>query len=107
MIPEPEVHATKYQVSCLPQNHSEHHHFTLFVEWRGADLWAVCDGFGGCLGADGTWSYEPSPSSRTAEWKAVYRFDLETALALAKEQAPHMTVNGCTIADALARGGNR
>jgi hypothetical protein len=100
--PEPIVTVTKYEVSCLPIDHRERPHFTIFVEWRGVDRWAVCDGFRSCLGADGVWGYEPSPSNREDDWLDAHRFDLDTALALAKEQAPLMTVNRWTVAEVLA-----
>lgn len=85
------VTPVKYSVSCLPLDHPEHYHFELFVEWRGRDRWAVTDRMG-CLSIDGTWDYEMMPSERTDEWKAAHRFDLETALRLATEMAPKMTI---------------
>ena len=101
--PDAHVAATEYEVSCLPAEHRERIHFTIKVSWRGpGDQWAVCDGFGSCLGFGGEWAYEPSPSNRTDEWKATHRFSLELALQVAREQAPHMTCNGWTVAEALA-----
>jgi hypothetical protein len=100
--PTPTVRPVAYEVSCLPEDDVNARHFTLKVEYRGEGRWAVTDGFG-CLGADGAWTYEPSPSSREDDWLATHRFDLDTALKLAKEAAPHVTVNGWTVADALAR----
>jgi len=98
------VRPTRYEVSCLPVDHREHHHFTIEVKFRGpGDLWAVTTIFGACLSSEGEWDYEPSPSNRTDEWKATHRFDLDTALRLAKEQAPLMTVNGWTIDAVLAQ----
>lgn len=41
--------------------------------------------------------------SREDDWLAAHRFDLDTALKLAREAAPHVTVNGRTVADALTR----
>ena len=43
----------------------------------------------------------PSPSGREDDWLATHRFDLDTALNLAKEAAPKLTTNGFTVADAL------
>jgi hypothetical protein len=99
--------ATKYDVSCLPIDHRERHHFTIYVEWRGPDLWAVTTGFGDCLGVDGEWDYERSPSNRGDNWKATHRYDLDTALRLAKEQAPLMTCNRWTVEEAIARENKR
>lgn len=72
------------------------------VEWRGGDRWAVTRS-GCCLGSDGEWEYEPLPSSRTDEWKAAHRFDVDTALRLAQEALPKLTVNGHKIGDVVAR----
>jgi hypothetical protein len=82
--------ATRYVVSCLPEDHAERYHFEITVEWRGKGKWAVKDG-SYVLGSDGEWDYEPLPSSREDDWLATHRFDLETALKLAAEQAPKMT----------------
>lgn len=99
--PKPTVKATHYEVSCLPEENVNARHFTLRVEYRGRDRWAVTDGHD-CLSKDGTWSYESIPSNREDDWLAAHRFDLDTALRLAKEAAPKVTVNGYTVADALA-----
>jgi len=99
---EPTVRVTRYEVSCVPPDDINAHHFTLTVEHRGHDRWAVMNGpF--CLGVDGDFGHEPIPSERSDEWKRTHRFDLDTALRLAKEHAPKMTVNGYTVADVLAR----
>ncbi|MEV6737922.1 hypothetical protein AB0N14_13705 [Streptomyces sp. NPDC051104] len=105
-VPEPTVQATRYVVSCFQPDDHEGAVFNLAVEYRGRGLWAVIR-MGSCLGADGTWSYESIPSERTDEWLAEHRFDLETALKLAKEAAPHITVNGFTVADAIAMEARR
>jgi hypothetical protein len=101
--PEPSVLATRFEVSLLPEGNINRRHFTLYVEWRGGDTWAVTTGFHECLGSDGAWSYESLPSERTDEWIAAHRFDLETALKLAQKAAPGVTVNGWTAAQAYAR----
>lgn len=104
-IPEPTVRPTRYVVSCFPLDH-EDSHFDLSVEYRGRNLWAVVR-LSSCLGVDGTWSYGSIPSEREDEWLSSHRFDLVTALRLAKDAAPHITVNGYTIADALAMEASR
>lgn len=101
-IPEPTVRTTRYEVSCLPLDDIDAPHFTIAVEWRGEGQWAVLR-LGSCLGADGSWDYESRPSSREDDWKTTHRFDLDTALALAVEHAPKLTVNGHSVADVLAR----
>lgn len=98
--PEPIVKATRYSVCCLPEDGIDSQVFEITVEHRGNDRWAV-KWHSQCLAADGTWDYEMRPSEREDEWLAEHRFDLDTALKLAKEQAPLVTVNGFTVADAL------
>jgi hypothetical protein len=99
----PRVQATRYTVNCMPEDSSpDSHVFEITVEWRGKDRWAVVR-HGSCLGSDGEWDYEMRPSSREDDWLATHRFDLETALELAKKAAPYVTVNGWTVEKALAR----
>lgn len=101
-IPEPTERVTRYEVSCLPPDNINAYHFTITVEWRGGDLWAVLH-HGYCLGADGEWDYEPRPSSREDDWLETHRFTLGIALMLAKQEAPKIRVNGHTVAEALRR----
>jgi hypothetical protein len=99
---EPIVQTTKYTVNLLPETDINAHVFELTVEYRGHGQWAVLR-HGWCLDQDGSWDYELRPSEREDEWIAAHRFDLDTALNLAKEAAPGVIVNGLTAADALAR----
>lgn len=115
-LPDPIVRAAKYTVNCLPEDGFDSHVFELTVEYRGEGRWGVFRNAHCSLGVDGEWSWghdwpggEPEGD---AEWDAYHasreawldshRFDEETALKLAKEQAPLVTVNGFTVADALA-----
>jgi hypothetical protein len=91
-----------YEVSCLPRGHRDRGYLLLTVEYRGKDLWGVFNGRQ-CLGTDGLWEWEPQPSSREDDWLATHRFPLDEALRLAREAAPHLTVNGYTLADILER----
>jgi hypothetical protein len=59
--------------------------YTITVERRDTDKWAVC-WRGNCWNGH-DWAYEPLPSGRTDTWKAQHRFTLDTALAHAVEQA--------------------
>jgi hypothetical protein len=120
-IPEPVVRRTEYQVSCVPDDCIDADVFMLTVRYRGDGRWAVCRGHSRdlpCLDADGEWSWgvdwedgqeavtEQEIAAYNAareEWLDAHRFDEETALRLAKQFAPQMTVNGWTVADALAR----
>jgi hypothetical protein len=100
--PEATVRPTQYTVSCLPEGDINASVYTITVEYRGADRWAVTR-HRQCLAVDGTWDYEMWPSEREDEWLAAHRFDIDTALRLAREAAPLITVNGHTVAEALAR----
>jgi hypothetical protein len=100
------VRITAYAVSALPPDHLDAEHFTLAVEWRGNDRWAILDGQF-CLNADGGWDYELRPSEREDDWLNSHRFDLATALHLATKAAAVMKVNGSTVADVLARVARR
>ncbi len=99
--------ATVYTVSALPPDHRENGLFAVTVEWRGhydgSDKWAACR-HRQCLDVNGEWDWESIPSEREDDWLATHRFDLETALRLAQQAAPNITVNGFTPADVLARG---
>lgn len=114
--PEPTVRVTRYEVTCLPPDYSDADVFTLTVEWRGEDRWAVRRGsvFYDAQG-DRSWGFqwedgrEPvtdedreSCNQAYDVWLAEHRFDLDTALSIAKKAAPLMTVNGWTVEKALA-----
>lgn len=116
-LPPAAVQATAYLVSCLPEG-DEQRHFSVTVEYRGDGRWGVFRHAHCCLGADGEWSYGYSWGDRhgpatDAEWDAynagrdawidAHRFDLDTALDLARAAAPLLTVNGHTVSDALRR----
>jgi hypothetical protein len=102
-VPEPRVQPTGYTVSCLPYDDLNSSAFSIKVDYAGHGQWAVRSGTGRCLDAERRWDYEPSPCERTDGWLAKYRHDLDTALRLAKEQAPLVTVNGYTVEQALGR----
>lgn len=115
--PEPIVQATRYTVNCLPEDGYDSHVFALTVEYRGEGRWGVFRSSHCCLGTDGEWSWgynwrdgaqEPASDEEWAEyhngreaWLKEHRFDEETALRLAREQAPLVTVNGFTVTAAL------
>lgn len=105
-MPEPKIkwssvilHAklTEVTFSVLPESSVNHGTYAVTVAYRGDELYAVLHrGF--CLAADGTWDYEPRPSSREDDWLATHRFDYDTASQLAREHAPKVIVNGRTAA---------
>jgi hypothetical protein len=96
---------TAYEVCAVPPD--KYGNYTLFAiaveRTHHSGTWAVRR-MGRCLGSEGEWDYEPLPSSREDDWLATHRFDLETALRLAVQVAPTITVNGHTVADAIALG---
>ncbi len=99
---KPEV--TAYTVCAVPPDEAGNHlSFEIKVERaHHSGTWAVRR-MGRCLGADGTWDWEPLPSSREDDWLEAHRFNLDTALRLAVEAAPHVVVNGVSAAGAAAR----
>lgn len=98
--PEPVVQAVEYTVNCVPEDDLDSHVFEIRVQYRGNGRYAVIR-MGSCLGADGTWDQGIKEYDRGDAWLDAHRFDLDTALRLAKEAAPLVTVNGHTVADAL------
>ena len=98
---EPVVRISRYKVSCLPDDERDGGSWDLSVEERGEGRWAVLH-LSYCLGRDGEFVYEPSPSNRTDEFLAGHRFGLDEALALAKRAAPDVVVNGMKPADVVA-----
>ncbi|WP_331763146.1 hypothetical protein OG571_47390 (plasmid) [Streptomyces sp. NBC_01369] len=101
-LPDVTVQATEYAVSLLPEGDINRHVFAITVEYRGVGQWAVTR-HGFCLGADGEWAQGVKPYDRGDDWLSAHRFDLDTALRLAREAAPHVVVNGHTAADAYRR----
>ncbi|MEV6219851.1 hypothetical protein [Nocardia sp. NPDC051833] len=100
-IPEPALEVGRYEVSCLPRDHPERFAFTLGVEYRGYDRWAVTH-LGRCYAADGSRDNETIPSERRDEWLAAHRFPFDEALALAKQIAPLLRQGRFGVAEALA-----
>lgn len=101
-LPEPTVQAIRYEVSLLPEDDINRHVFTIDVEYRGADRWAVTR-HGSCLGADGTWDFGVKQYDRSDAWLDTHRFDLDTAIRLAREAAPDVVVNGHTATEVYRR----
>lgn len=108
-LPEPTIQPTRYVVSCLPEDHEDRFLFTVQVRYRRDGLFSVEQRMRH-YGLDGTWEYEPdfdedgSEAEARAEeaWLVAHRFDLDTALRLAKELAPTLTYRGRSVADVLA-----
>lgn len=100
-IVERDYPATEYTLSALPEGDINSSAFEIKVAYRGRGLWAAYR-HGHCLGRDGEWDFERTPSSRTDEWLAEYRFPLAEALRLAREELPKLRVNGMTAAEVQA-----
>jgi hypothetical protein len=96
------VEATTLTVNAVPADVPQAYLWELTVEKRGPDSWAVCR-MRECLGSDGEWWYESIPSERSDEWLKTHRFDLSTAVRLARLEAPKVTVNGLSVAAVLER----
>ncbi|PWG13934.1 hypothetical protein DF268_08700 [Streptomyces sp. V2] len=96
------VSVTRYEVSVLPEGDINRPVYTINVEARGRDCWAVVH-HRQCLNTKGEWSWESIPSERGAAWLAEHRFDLNTALTLARQAAPRLVVNGHTATEWLKR----
>lgn len=103
-VPEPVVRATEYTVCCLPESDVNYHQYAVYVRDCGDGRYAVVGGGNMCLGTDGSWDYGVNQRDRGDEWLSTHRFDLETALRLAQEQARLVVVNGRTVADVLHLG---
>lgn len=106
---EPRTVVTSYKVTIWPEDCSgiDPSAWCCSVVYQGYGNWSVQRGdYSGDaprLGRDGGWHYENLPSDRTREELAEHRFDLETALKLAREMAPRVEINGLTAEAALAR----
>lgn len=100
---------TSYEVSIWPEDCSgmDSAMYCCSVVHVGYGNWTVrrgnASGDAPVLGTDGEWHYEHLPSGRTAKELDEHRFDLETALKLARDMAPRVTVNGRAAVEALAR----
>lgn len=96
------IRATRFNVSCLRAGDRDEYLFSVSIEERSKDRWAVVR-HGFCYDIDGNGEYESIPSERADEFKGRFRFDFDTAFQLAQRLAPTITVNGHTVAEALAR----
>lgn len=77
---------TEYEVCAWPEGDINAEAYVIKVAYRGRGLWAVIRR-GLCINVNGGWDREPIPSERTDEWLAAHRFDEQTALRLATDQA--------------------
>lgn len=101
--------AISYEVTIWPEGCSgmDSAMYCCSVVHSGYGNWSVRRGSASSdapvLGRDGQWHYENLPSGRTSEELAEHRFDVVTALGMAREMAPKVEINGLTAEQALAR----
>lgn len=93
---------TVYEVTAYPYDDANRESYSLRVEHRGGNRWAVTRGRL-CFARNGGATWEPIPSERTDEWLANYRFTFHEAMAVAEREAPKLCVNGVSVADAIAQ----
>ena len=102
-----DVRATHYQVSLVPENLADRRWYTIHVHYHGRGKWIVYVERHNpaasvpdlhWLEADGTWATSDDQSLFD-----VPEYDLETALRLAQEAAPKVTVGSLTAAEVVAR----
>ncbi|MFI5857310.1 hypothetical protein [Streptomyces parvulus] len=114
----PVVRPTRFSVNLLPEEAPGRDAFTITVEYSGSGRYRVIRDELCSLGADGKWSWgyqwpggdrEPVTDAERDDyhagrdaWVASHQFDLETALHLAEQAAPHVRVMRTTAAQALA-----
>lgn len=114
MTPEPIVKAVRYWVSSVPEDHPDASTFTLVVEYSCRRGWAVKSNVK-FLAEDGSmsyafgWDHEPATDAEReafereyGDWAVKHYFDEETALRIARENAPKLRYRDYTVADALA-----
>lgn len=100
-LPAPTVSPARYTVSLLPESDVNYRLYVVEVMYWGDGHWGVINGATDTrLGIDGAWADGIKPYGRGDDWLDAHRFDLDTALRLAQEAAPHVIVNGRTAADA-------
>lgn len=98
--PAVRVYPTQYLVSCFPLDDEDSTTWSVKVELRGKDRWAVLH-MGYCYDIDANAEYEPLSSSRTDEFLAKFRFDLNTALDVARKVAPKLIINDLRAEDVV------
>lgn len=96
------VEPITYEVTAYPFHDVNRSDWVIRVERRAEDRWAVLYRSSCWNRRTKKWDYEPMPSSRTDAYKRTHRFDLDTALTIAREQAPKLTQMGWTVERAIA-----
>lgn len=94
------VHAVKYYVTVLPdyEIYDDWSFFVVTVTWRGRGRYAVYQGawesssLPTVANGMGEWDYEGSEQREDEAWLSTHRFDLETALTIARKLAPSVGI---------------
>jgi hypothetical protein len=100
--PQVTVHPVRYIVTVLPEDFEtcddSWYMFVVTVQYRGGGKYAVYMGayesnsLPTALSAEGVWEMEGSREREDEAWLATHRFDLDTALDLARKAAPDVGV---------------
>lgn len=93
-----ELFASEYTIDPCPTHPVEPALFAVKIEWRGEDRWRVTH-MSHVYGADGTFEYEGSNHREDENYMATHRFDLDTAVELARRIAPTVKVGRMTFQD--------
>ena len=97
-----------YLVSAWPEDLADNPDastWCLTVRSWGGGLWGVHRGDGSSgpsLSASGEWSFGRADDESLDEWRAMHRFPLDRALALAREFAPKIRMVGTTTLECIA-----
>ncbi len=93
---------SEFVVSVYPDRESiSWSSFAITVKDCGPHGWGVIR-WSRCLNRAGEWVNQPGRDDRDEAWFAAHRFDLDTALQLARAAAPHLRSNGSTPAECWA-----
>lgn len=89
----------KYSFSVLDIDHPERFLFSVCVEYRGENKYAIT-WLSSCYNkSTDKWETEPVKSFRTPAWQANHRFGLAEAKTRARELCKDLTVNKTHIKD--------
>jgi hypothetical protein len=93
------VEATTYTICGLPEDDPDSLIWSIEVQHRGRDQWAVIH-LGECWNfRTKHWDWEPSPSNRDDKFIKNHRRDKATALRVATEVYPTLVVNSFCVRD--------
>ncbi len=101
------IEPTQYTVCGLPEDDPNAYVWSLTIEHRGIDSWAIARmGQVWKRTKKGGWDYEPLPTSRTDHFLKMHRFTLEEAMAEAPRAYETLIINGLKVVDGQLRSVN-